>query len=80
MALRGHAQAALGRGQGKGKGMSTWEVIEKLPDHVRPSAYVVGHWVWITFESKPGKDTRETLNSSTTGNPGSERDKKGEER
>ena len=35
------------------RGLSTQEVIAKLPDDIRPAAYIVGVWVWLQFDKKP---------------------------
>lgn len=41
--------------------LTTAEVIEKLPDELRESAFVVGAWVWIETMEKPEPELREKI-------------------
>ena len=35
--------------------LSTGQVIERLPDDVKPYAAIVGSWVWLDFPEKPSR-------------------------
>lgn len=37
--------------------LKTDQVIKRLSDKVKPFAYKVGVWVWVTFKEKPDQET-----------------------
>jgi len=41
--------------------LETSEVLSRLPDSIKPHAYVVGVWVWVEFDEKPDRLTLEAL-------------------
>jgi len=41
--------------------LETIEVLNRLPDSIKPHAYVVGVWVWVEFDEKPDRLTLEAL-------------------
>ncbi|MFW9770323.1 MAG: hypothetical protein ACFFEM_16010, partial [Candidatus Thorarchaeota archaeon] len=41
--------------------LSTKAVIARLPENVKPYAFIVGAWVWIDFPRKPKAETLEKI-------------------
>ena len=37
------------------------EIIPRLSSSIKKSAYIVGAWLWVEFDSKPGKEIIEEL-------------------